>query len=86
MNQLTTKDIQTLHMHSLTRHIMVHFTTDVVHLVGGRAHTVHHIPSGIPVYAPGAGHSALTQQNVYGWGRTTVVGTQLAQTHAWMHA
>ena len=31
---------------TLLMHFMVHFTTDKVHLVGGRAHTVHNIPSG----------------------------------------
>ena len=51
---------------TLLMHFMVHFTTDMVHLVGGRTHTAHHIPSGAAVsrVAPGAGHSALTQHTI----------------------
>ena len=44
-----------------TDHFMVHYTTDVVYLVGGRTRTAHHIPSGTAVSrvcAPRAGHSA----------------------------
>ena len=54
---------------TLLMHFMVHFTTDKVHLVGGRTHTIHNIPSGklCPGNAPGAGHSALTQLNVHGY-------------------
>ena len=56
-----------------TYHFMVNLTADMVYFVGGKTHTIHNIPSGklhvSRVYAPGAGHSALTQQKVHGWGK-----------------
>ena len=74
---------------TLLMHFMVHFTTDMAHLVGGRTHTAHNIPSGklCPGNAPGAGHSALTQwKNVHGYrGITVLAYTQFAHadTHTW---
>ena len=51
---------------TLLMHFMVHYTTDMAHLVGGRTHTAHIIPSGklCPGSVPGAGHSALTQHTI----------------------
>ena len=56
---------------ALLMHFMAYFTTDMVHLVGGRTHTgsanmytAHHQVQLCPGSAPGAGHSALTQYTI----------------------